>query len=154
MIDIKQVDWDNDIKKFGNPGGDKRANIRPGIYGVCIKDNKALIVKSNLGGFIVGGGVEKGESDKECLMREAIEEIGYDIKVKEWLEDIIEYVYVPERDTSYVKTMRFYSIDLLDYVNEDTEENHFIMWIDKDDIESMMYLEGQKYILRKYFDKL
>lgn len=154
MKDIREIDWNDNINKFGNPSDDKKAVVRPGIYGVCVKDGKLLIVKSRLGGFIVGGGIESSESDEECLKRETLEEIGYDIEVKDWLEDIIEYIYVPERDKSYVKTMRFYKINLLEYITEATEKDHFIEWIDKSEIESSMYLNGQAYILDKYFAKL
>jgi len=99
--DIRDINWNDNIKKFGNSSDDKKAVIRPGVYGVCVKNDKLLIVKSRLGGFIVGGGIEASESDEECLKRETIEEIGYDIDVREWLEDVIEYIYVPERDKSY-----------------------------------------------------
>lgn len=154
MKNIRDINWNDDINKFGNPSDDTKAVIRPGVYGVCVKNKKLLIVKSRLGGFIVGGGIEASESDQECLKRETLEEIGYDIDVKEWLEDVIEYIYVPERDKSYVKTMRFYKIDLLDYTTEAIEKDHFVAWIEKSEIDNSMYLDGQAYILDKYFDKL
>ncbi|MGB3368918.1 MAG: NUDIX domain-containing protein, partial [Acidaminobacteraceae bacterium] len=104
MKDIRDINWNDDVNKFGNPSDDETDVMRPGVYGVCVKNDKILIVKSRLGGFIIGGGIEESESDIECLKRETLEEIGYNIDVKEWLEDVIEYVYVPERDMSYVKT--------------------------------------------------
>lgn len=153
MKNIRNINWDDNINKFGNPSNDKKALIRPGVYGVCVKNEKVLIVKSPLGGFVVGGGVEALETDEECLKREVLEEIGYSIKVREWLEDVIEYVYVSERDKSYVKTMRFYKIDLLEYISEPTELDHSIEWISFNDIDNNMYLRAQAYILKKYFTK-
>lgn len=149
MKNIREVNWTDNITKFGSPSCHIEAIVRPGIYGVCIKDGELLIVKSTLGGFIVGGGIEGFEDDEQCLKREAIEEIGHNIEVLNWLEDIIEYVYVKERNQSYIKAMRFYKINLLEFIKPPTEKDHNIMWIKESEIDDQMYLEGQAYILKK-----
>lgn len=72
------------IKTFGN-------RIRIRISGVCIEDEKILLVKHHtLGpeGILwapPGGGMEFGESAKECLIREFLEETGLTINVGKFL---------------------------------------------------------------------
>lgn len=55
--------------------------IRPGCYGVLIKDNKIALVRKAGGGYtgkldLPGGGIEYKESPEETLVREFKEETG------------------------------------------------------------------------------
>lgn len=150
--DIRSVKWDDDIEKFGVIIKDAQFEIRPGVYGICYDGDKTLIVESTLGKFILGGGIEENETDEECLVREFREEIGYDVSVVRWLEDIVEYVEVKEWEKNYMKPMRFYQVQLGDKVCEPIETDHFMKWVDADEIKDMMYLKGQGYILEKYKD--
>lgn len=51
------------------------------------ENNEVLIFGSNL----IGGGVEKGESDEDALKREALEEAGIEIEIIKPLGDITQY---------------------------------------------------------------
>ncbi|HBY05784.1 MAG: NUDIX hydrolase [candidate division TM6 bacterium GW2011_GWE2_42_60] len=55
-------------------------NCRIGVYGVLIKDNSILMVKTQSGDRLVynfpGGGIEPNESLEDSLVRECQEEIG------------------------------------------------------------------------------
>lgn len=152
MKDIRNVNWDDNIKKFGEIVHDREFEFRPGVYGICYKEDKVLIVESTLGRFILGGGVEDDESDEECLKREFCEEIGHGVNIVKWLEDIIEFVEVKEWGKNYMKSMRFYLIELGESTCLPTEEDHIMKWLDIDDAVSSMYLKGQSYILNKYRD--
>lgn len=148
--DIRNVNWDDDIKKFGEIVSNREFEFRPGVYGICYREDKVLVVESPLGRFILGGGIEADESDEECLKRESREEIGHDIKIIRWLEDIIEFVEVKEWDKNYLKSMRFYLIELGENSFNQTEDDHVMNWLDIDDAVGSMYLKGQSYILDKY----
>lgn len=150
MKDIRNVNWNDDIEKFGNIIEDARFEFRPGVYGICFSGHNALIVEKTLGNFIVGGGIENDESDEECLIREFKEEIGYDVSIIKWLEDIVEYVEVREWDKNYMKPMRFYLVELGEKVSEPIEDDHIMKWADVDTIVDNMYLKGQGHILKKY----
>ncbi|MCG7345491.1 NUDIX hydrolase [Sporosarcina sp. ACRSL] len=59
-----------------------------GSAGVCINEkNEILMVKGfeSEGWAVPSGGIEEGESPKECCVREFKEETGYDVKVIEQL---------------------------------------------------------------------
>ena len=51
-------------------------NIRVGVYAVVIEDNKILLTRQWDGYSLIGGGVEKGETIEESIVREVKEETG------------------------------------------------------------------------------
>lgn len=70
---------------------------RHACRGIIIKDKKIAMVKSNLGYYkFPGGGIEKGETKKEALIREVLEETG--LQVKE--QTIKEFGYTYEKRRS------------------------------------------------------
>lgn len=59
-----------------------------GVYGVCLSDEKMLLIKKNRGPYkgrfdLPGGRIEPNESILEALRREFLEETGYHINVVE-----------------------------------------------------------------------
>ncbi|WMJ73475.1 NUDIX domain-containing protein [Cytophagaceae bacterium ABcell3] len=78
-------DLNKEIEKvFGN-------KLRVRVSGICIKDDKILLIRhSSLGpkGILwapPGGGIHYGESAKETLKREFLEETGLKVEVNEFL---------------------------------------------------------------------
>ena len=72
------------VKKFGE-------RIRVRVCGVCVEANKILMIKHLIVGkqdylwAPPGGGMNFGESARDCLIREFFEETGLDIQVGEFL---------------------------------------------------------------------
>lgn len=66
---------------------------RSASRGIIIKDGKILLSYETLNDqwMIPGGGLEEGETDKECCIREIKEETGVVIKPSECLLEIDEY---------------------------------------------------------------
>ena len=54
-------------------------NIRIGVYAVIIEDGKILLTRQWDGYSLIGGGVEKGETSEESIVREVKEETGLTI---------------------------------------------------------------------------
>ena len=63
--------------------GERHENLkydfRETCFGICVKNNKMLLVKKNGQYSFIGGGVESGETHNECLRREFLEESGYEL---------------------------------------------------------------------------
>jgi 8-oxo-dGTP pyrophosphatase MutT (NUDIX family) len=73
-------------KKGNNSIAEKlRAPIRLGVYGICIQEEKILMVKTLAGDKYIynfpGGGIEAHESLADCLFRECKEELGCEIYI-------------------------------------------------------------------------
>jgi mutator protein MutT len=62
--------------------------IRVSGYGIVIKDNKILLVVNRTSGkyFFPGGEVEVGETVKQAIVRETMEECGIKVEVGEFLK--------------------------------------------------------------------
>lgn len=54
-------------------------NIRVAVYAVIIKDNKILLTRQWDGYSLIGGGIKKGETTEEAIVREVFEETGLTI---------------------------------------------------------------------------
>ncbi len=70
---------DKDKKEYEVPV--EKLTFRPSIYGVIIKDGRALLAREWDGYNIPGGAIELGESQEDALTREVREETGLDVKV-------------------------------------------------------------------------
>ena len=79
--------------------GEKQPNIeyrkRPGAYVILERDNdnKIGIIAVNEDYFLLGGGIEKGETQLEALKREALEESGYTLKDIKKFDEVGSYLY-------------------------------------------------------------
>lgn len=69
--------------------------IRPSVYGIVIKDGQLLVAKTKITDSYVlpGGGVEKGETNKQALQREICEETGVEVAVGEMLHFQNDFFY-------------------------------------------------------------
>lgn len=74
---------------------------RIGVYGVCIKDKKILLIRQKKGPFIgkldfPGGGIEFGESTEQALRREFAEEVSMTFDSFKLLDNLTSTLQVPE----------------------------------------------------------
>jgi len=68
----------------------KNKNIRIGVYGLLILENKILMIKKSRGPYkgkydLPGGKIEERESLETALKREFIEETGLEIEIKDFI---------------------------------------------------------------------
>lgn len=125
------------MKEFGEKIEGVEYLQRPGSYAVIIEKGRAGVLKAR--GyetyFLVGGGIDAGESDEQTLRREAREEVGFQIEVGERAGAAIEYFY-SEREKKYVaKECRFYRVRLLNETEE--KGKHELVWIAADELDRM-----------------
>lgn len=74
---------------------------RIGVYGLCIKDKKILLIRQKKGPFIgkldfPGGGIEFGESTEQALRREFAEEVSMTFDSYKLLDNLTSTLQVPE----------------------------------------------------------
>ncbi|HRH42910.1 MAG TPA: NUDIX domain-containing protein [Pyrinomonadaceae bacterium] len=136
------------MKSFGEKLPNTQYSHRIGSYAVIIENERIAVIKSpRLNAyFLVGGGIENGESEKEALQREALEEIGYKISIHEKIGVATEYLYA-EIDKKYIaKECHFYLAELAEKINEQTENE--LIWIGIDEI-GELYHECHQWIVRQ-----
>lgn len=125
---------------------------RAGAYLICIKDQMVLTVKTPKGYFLLGGGIEQGENHEQCLIREAVEEIGYSIKIDKYLFAADTYC-IHERIGYFHPIQYYYSGDIIEKVQEAVEADHSLQWIPYKEIESKMYVKQQIWAIKEYREK-
>lgn len=139
-------------KTFGSPVEGVSYPDRVGAYLVLIRDNCVGAVRS-LGSYsLPGGGVEGDESHEECILREALEEIGYDVRVDELIVSADAYVVHPELG-AYHPIQFYYSGELLDPLFEDSLDGTRLEWIPLDRMDELLRLPMQCFAVRRHIGR-
>lgn len=137
---------------FGEKEKDKEYRTREGVYLIPIKDGKVFVMKVSKGYFLIGGGKENGESDKEALLRECREETGYIPAIGEKL--CSGETYCHEYDLGYFHPFQtYYSGELKEKAGEPLEENHTLVSFSFNEIEGKMYSPMQQWAVSQAIEK-
>lgn len=119
---------------------------REGAYVIPIKNNKVGVVKTPKGYFLIGGGMDTGENEKDCLIRECLEETGYQLLVKEKIASAETYCTHP-RLNFFHPIQHYYIGELLDKIGEPLESDHELEWISITDINGKMFAPMQEWAI-------
>jgi len=121
---------------------------REGAYLIPIRGRTIGVVKTEKGYFLLGGGLDHGESPEQAIMRECLEETGYTVKIKRKLCTAETYTTHPK--LGYFHPIQTYYVgDLTEKVSEPTESNHELLWIDYEDAIEKMFAEMQSWAIEQ-----
>ena len=138
---------------IGEKFEDKKYDFRETCFGICIKDDKMLLVKKKGQFSFVGGGIEKGETHEECLKREFIEESGYQLlDIKPFIT--IDCFWLAGGKWPLESLANFYIVKVGDKVCEPTEEGHQVQEVDIEDVEKLLPLPYHKKALQLFLKNL
>ncbi|MDZ7798426.1 MAG: NUDIX domain-containing protein [Patescibacteria group bacterium] len=140
------------MKKFkvNQPEKNKKYQSRAGAYALIIKDNLLAVVKTETGYFLPGGGLEKGESKKDCLIRECREEIGLEINIIKKLSQGLYYFFSTTKNIDMASLGHFYQVEIKKVLNIPTEKNHQLIWLKPSKAIELLFLENQKEAVRLF----
>ena len=140
-------------KTFGAPVEGVSYPDRTGAYLVLVRDGRVGAVRS-LGAYsLPGGGVKDGESHEECILRETLEEIGYDVRVDELIVSADAYVTHPELG-AYHPIQFYYSGELLDPLVEDGgTDGTQLEWVPLDRIDELLFVPMQRWAVRQHLGR-
>lgn len=142
------------MKKFviGKPF-DTKFNFRETCFGICEKDGKILLTQKLIKNEIslVGGGLENGETHKDCLSREFMEEAGYVIKdIKDFC--VVDCYWLAAGKHPMRSLANFYIVDIQDEQFVSTEEGHQPIWIDKFQVKDFCPLPYHQQAIEYYLN--
>lgn len=121
---------------------------REGAYLIPIKDGLVGVVQTSKGYFLLGGGLDDGESHADCIKRECLEEIGYDVLVKDKV--CSAEMFFEHSTIGYFHPIQTYYVgELLEQKNIPVEEDHKLVWLEYDEVVGKMYIEMQNWALEK-----
>ncbi|WP_461614996.1 NUDIX hydrolase [Clostridium sp. Marseille-QA1073] len=137
-------------KTFGIRLENEKYKDRIGVYAIIFNSNgKAATVKTEKGYFLIGGGIKNEETHEKCLIRECLEETGYDIKIKEFICKSDRYHYSDPLNCYFHPIGYFYLANLKSKVQEPIEIDHKLEWISIKELEEKMYLEHQIWAIEQ-----
>ncbi len=121
---------------------------RTGVYLIPVNEGKIGVVRTPKGYFLLGGGLDSGESHEECIKRECLEEVGYTASVGNKVCSAEMYCEHPT--IGYFHPIQTYYVgELLEQVSVPVEDDHEFVWMDYSELMDNMYLEMQSWALRQ-----
>jgi 8-oxo-dGTP diphosphatase len=145
------------IITFGIKEKDKKYIWRPAVYCLMFNDQKdriAIIQTSDGNYFLPGGGIENDETHEECLKREALEEMGMEIKVGNFLGCARRYFYSTNEYKHYLSEGHFYLCEKAKILGNPIEENHFLKWIEPSQAIENLFHEHQTWAVSEALRQL
>ena len=101
------------ILQFGTKKPGLVYTPRPTVNAVILdQQGRVACVDTGRGYFLLGGGIDDGESDVEALAREVAEEVGRTVTIGEVIGKANEYVYAAQEGVSVNKNIVFYRAEL------------------------------------------
>ncbi|MCF6094748.1 NUDIX domain-containing protein [Microaerobacter geothermalis] len=120
---------------------------------VLAQMNKRLIVvKTSTGYFLPGGGIEENETHEECLKREFLEELGYVIKIIEFIGRAKRYFYSTQLNENMVSEGFFYIAELIGEPQNPPEYDHQLVWLKRDEV-NLLFHTHQVWAAEKVFNQ-
>lgn len=125
---------------------------RKGAYLIPIDGTKIAIVETPKGYFFLGGGIEADETDRECIRRECLEEIGYSVDIGQFLSSAETYTIHSVRGYFH-PIQTYYSGKLLKQIQPPLEQDHRLLWVEYEELRGKLYPEMQNWALEEYWKK-
>lgn len=128
--------------------------------GFLIHNNKMLFVKSNIGDYyyMIGGGVHLGETSKDCIEREVLEEAGINAKV-DYLAVVCENFF--KGSGGIINGLDCHTIEFYYYMNilnsdlslckHTTDDGEELVWLSLEEIEIN---EIKPAFIKEYINKV
>lgn len=135
----------SDEKVFGQKLSGVGYIDRIGVYGIAIdNEGKIATIKTPTGYFLPGGGIEIGETNKECIEREFIEETGFEVSIEKYIGKASLY-HLSKTNKYFHGIGYFYIVNLKSMTNKKTEDDHELLWIRPDECVRSLFLEHQAW---------
>ncbi|WP_313799237.1 NUDIX domain-containing protein [Cytobacillus sp.] len=136
---------------FGKKDPNKAYIKRPAVYAVIFNetmDKTAVVQADSRKSFLLGGGIEGEETHIECLKREAIEELGVEIKIKQYIGYAERYFFSTKEYKNYLGQGYFYICQLGKKICDPIEEDHHLIWMEIDEAQRKLFHEHQSWAVK------
>lgn len=124
---------------------------RTGVYAAILNQSKdkLLAVRNGNGHyFLPGGGIEANESHQEGLERELIEETGYSVSIGNYIGNAKQY-FMSSKNEPILNDGNFYICILLEKINNKSEEDHEVIWLEIDEFEHLLFHDHHIWAVNK-----
>lgn len=121
---------------------------REGAYLIPVQDGQVGVVKTPKGYFLLGGGLENGESHTACITRECLEEVGYTCVVQDKICTAESYGKHPTLGYFH-PVQTYYTGTLLSRIATPAESDHRFEWVDCNALRGYLFSAMQNWALEQ-----
>jgi 8-oxo-dGTP diphosphatase len=107
---------------------------------------RVAVVKAPDGLFLPGGGIDEGESPEDALIREALEECGWTVRVGEWRGRAVQFALSGDGQVFYEKRCEFFDI-VIERESDPLEPGHETLWVTPDEARRLLKHESHAWAL-------
>lgn len=137
------------VPYFGNYQPQVNYRDRPGAYALLLNP-AGLLARVSLpqGYFLPGGGIEKGETPEEAVLREIAEETACGAKLMLKIGMADEYIYTPGYDTGVRKPSTFFVAEVGPPTGEQPE--HPVDWVSPEVLKDSLLHHSQRWAVQQF----
>jgi 8-oxo-dGTP diphosphatase len=143
-------------KVFGDKKEGLDYELRKGAYAVIFNSakDKILTVQTASGHhFLPGGGIEDNETAKECLIREVLEETGFEVSIGTFIGKAMRYFQSTKKEP-ILSEGYFYLAELTNKVQAPVDADHFLKWVSIRNIEKLLFHDHQIWAVKEGLKKI
>lgn len=137
---------------FGERDRDTDYWDRSGAYLLALQDGKVSVVQTKRGYFLPGGGLEDGESDADCIRREALEETGCAAEVGAFLCSAEHYT-IHDTKGPFHPIQSYYVGTIGEQVAPPQEPDIQFLWLPLEEVRGNFYSVMQNRALETLIER-
>jgi 8-oxo-dGTP diphosphatase len=123
------TEW-RDVPRFGTRQEGVTYTVRPSAYAlVADAAGRLAVVRTPLGVFLPGGGMDPGETPAATVVREVEEECGLVVRVGAWAAAAVHVVWSPQERTHFEKRSTFLDAAVERPGAPPVEPDHELAWV-------------------------
>jgi|ERR1700686_3150403 len=143
-------DWSK-VPVFGARSESSGWAIRESAYVLAIRNDGCLaVVRTSQGTFLPGGGIEIGETPREAITREALEECGLTIQPGAWVVRAIQFVYSELEKTSFEKRSMFFDGVIVGFDAGPGEPDYELVWAKPEEATQILSHKSQRWAVAQW----
>ena len=123
---------------------------RPGAYGFLLNDlGELAIIRTSMGLFLPGGGLDPGEDELTALARELREEICFELTRADFVLSASQYHWSAFYKQHFKKIGSFYRVEAHALPGGDCADGHELVWIPVDRARVELSQEFQRWAVEQ-----
>ena len=143
----------NNVPVFGERAQGVSYKYRPSAYAV-VRNAMAefAVARTPVACYLLGGGMDPGETPEQTVDREAQEECGLVLKPLSRIGQAMEICYSVEDKVHYEKDSIFIEANVIGTITP-TEVDHQLLWLAVDEAIALLSHGSHKWALEKVMDR-